>query len=548
MLRVMTGGDAIVEGLKAQGVDTVFGLPGAQMYPFFDALARSADTIRTIGARHEQTCGYMAFGAARSTGKAAVYSVVPGPGMLNTTAALATAWGTCTPMLCVTGQVPTPYIGKGRGHLHEIPDQLGTLRSLVKWAERIERPADAPELVAEAFRQMQIGRPGPVALEMAWDVMASSEEVPVAKAAQHAAPRIPDRDAMSRAIDLIRNAKRPMIMTGSGAQDASAEIAALAERLGAPVSAFRGGRGVVDEAGPYGLSSYAAFKYFAECDLLIGIGSRLEMPYMRWQPGMGLVPSPEAPPYLIRIDVDPAEMDRFPPHAPLVGDAAATVSALLSALTEAGHQPADNRAAIETARSAADREAQVVQPQMEYLGVIRKELPPDGFLVEELCQVGFTSYFGYPVHTPRTYVSTGFQGTLGYGFPTALGVKAANPGKPVVSVTGDGGLLFAVQELATAKQYGIGLVTLVFNNEAYGNVRRDQQERFGNRLIGADLVNPDFPALAKAFGIHGARVHMPAELGPVLAEALRKNEPALIEVVTPRGSEVSPWRFIHPAR
>ncbi|MCA0399636.1 MAG: hypothetical protein LCH38_02340 [Proteobacteria bacterium] len=548
MTRTMTGGEAIVEGLKAQGVDTVFGLPGAQMYPFFDALARHAQDIRTIGARHEQTCGYMAFGAARATGKPAVYSVVPGPGMLNTTAALATAWGTCTPILCVTGQVPTSYLGKKRGHLHEIPDQLGTMRSLVKWAERIERPADAPELVAEAFRQMQTGRPGPVALEMCWDTMASSEAVPAAQRAILPAPAAPDAEAVRRAIELIRDAKQPMIMVGTGAQHAPEAILRLAERLGAPVAAFRGGRGVVDETGPYGLSSYAAHKYFAQCDLLIGIGSRLEMPYMRWQPGSQRVERPQTPPVLLRIDVDPEEMLRFPPQAGIVGDCAVVVPALLAALEEAGHAPADKRAAIEQARMQAGAEIRQVQPQLDYLEVIRAALPADGFLVEELCQVGFASYFGYPVHRPRTYVSSGFQGTLGFGFPTALGVKAANPAKPVVSITGDGGLLFAVQELATARQYGIGLVTIVFNNNAYGNVRRDQEERFGNRIIGADLVNPDFMMLAKAFGVTGHRVESPAALAPVLAEALRRDQPALIEIPSARGSESSPWPFIHPAR
>ena len=189
---------------------------------------------------------------------------------------------------------------------------------------------------------------------------------------------------------------------------------------------------------------------------------------------------------------------------------------------------------------------------MDYLAVIRDLLPADGFLVEELCQAGFTSYFGYPVHQPRTYVSSGFQGTLGFGFQTALGVKAAHPDRDVVSITGDGGFLFGVQELATAVQYGLGLVTVLFNNQAYGNVRRDQETRYGNRLIGADLVNPDFPALARAFGLDGVSVSSPDDLRPVLARALQTaratSRPALIEVKVERGSEASPWPFIHPVK
>jgi acetolactate synthase-1/2/3 large subunit len=542
----VTGGEAIVAGLLANGVDTVFGLPGAQMYPLFDALARNADRIRTVGARHEQACGYMAFGYGRSTGRPGVYSVVPGPGLLNTTAALATGWGCNTPMVCLTGQIPSAFIGRRRGHLHEIADQLGTLRSLVKWAERIERPADAPALVAEAFRQAQSGRPGPVALEMAWDVMAGSEDVPEAQAAVLDALPKPDAMALSHAANLIRAARCPIIMTGSGAQDAAAAVALLAERIGAPVTAFRGGRGVVDEAGPWGLSSYAAFRLWEQCDLVVAIGTRLEMPTMRWANMMEVATRLDGGRKLVRIDIDPAEMGRLEADAPLVSDSREAVLALIEALV--GHRPVDNRAAIEAARAAAAEAIRVVQPEMNYLDVIRAVLPPEGLLVEELCQAGFASYFGYPVRRPRTYVSTGFQGTLGYGFQTALGVKVAHPDRPVVSITGDGGFMFGVQELATAVQYGIGLVTIVFNNQAYGNVRRDQETRYGNRLIGADLVNPDFPALAKAFGVDGVSVGSPEELRPVLAAALARGAPALIEVRVARGSEASPWPFIHPVK
>jgi acetolactate synthase-1/2/3 large subunit len=183
---------------------------------------------------------------------------------------------------------------------------------------------------------------------------------------------------------------------------------------------------------------------------------------------------------------------------------------------------------------------------MSYLAAIRDVLPRDGILVEELSQVGFTSYFGYPVLEPRTYISPGFQGTLGFGFQAALGAKVAHPDKPVVSMTGDGGFMFGVQELATAVQYRIGVIVLLFNNNAYGNVRRDQETGFGGREIGADLVNPDFMQLAKAFGVEGHRVASPEELRPVLARAIAGTAPVLIEVVVERGSEVSPWEFIHP--
>jgi len=544
----ISGGEAIVRSLLENGVDTVFGLPGAQMYPFFDGLYQASDRIATYGARHEQGSAYMAFGYARSTGRPGVFSVVPGPGVLNASAAISTAWACCAPVLCITGQLPAEFIGRGRGHLHEIPDQMGTLRTLCKWAARIERPADVPRIMNEAFRHMLSGRPGPVAVEMAWDVMTSREQVSFeGRAVLDAAPA-PDPAAVARAAGLLLAAKRPMIMVGSGAQHAAKEVRALAEALDAPVSAMRGGRGIVSEAEPLGVSAYAARLLWEETDALVAIGTRAEMAYMRWTGMTRLIDRPQAPPYLIRIDIDPAEMLRLKPHAGIVADSAAGARALLDALVELERPRRDNRKAILAAKTRATKALRKVQPQVAYLEVIREALPRDGFFVTELCQAGFASYTSFPVYAPRTYVSEGFQGTLGAGFQTALGVKVAHPDKPVVSITGDGGFMFGVQELASAVQYGIGLVTMLFNNESFGNVRRDQETRYQGRVIGADLVNPDFMKLASSFGVKGHRVHSPADLKPVLTRAIAADEPCLIEVVVPRGSEVSPWEFLVSGR
>jgi acetolactate synthase I/II/III large subunit len=550
---VMTGGAAIVEALAANGVTTVFGLPGAQMYPLFDALQQRSDAIRTIGARHEQACGYMAFGYARSTGRPGVYAVVPGPGVLNTTAALCTALGCNAPVLCITGQVPSAFLGRGRGHLHELPDQLATLRSLTKWTARIERAADAPDVINEAFRQMLSGRPGPVAVEMGWDAMAATGMVRPLPAAEITPPPPPSPLEIEAAARLIAAASRPMIMTGSGAQHASRAVRALAEELDAPVAAFRGGRGVLAEDHALGISAYAAYCLWPETDLLIGIGTRLELPYMRWTGMMTLIDQPAPPPHLIRIDIDPAEMRRLRPHAAIVADADDATQALLAAVRRVrgrqGQLPGARKQArtrIAAAKAQARTAIEKVQPQVAYLDVIRATLPRDGLFVTELSQVGFTSYVGYPVLAPHTYISEGYQGTLGFGFPTALGVKIAHRKKPVVSVTGDGGFMFAVQELATAAQYGIALVILLFNNRSYGNVLRDQRLGFGNRVIGAVLDNPDFVALAAAFGVQAHRVASPEALAPVLKKALAANKPVLIEIEVPQDSEVSPWEFIHP--
>jgi acetolactate synthase I/II/III large subunit len=536
-----SGGEAIVSGLVAHGVDTVFGLPGAQIYGLFDAFQQAQ--LKVIGARHEQACGYMAYGYARSTGRPGVFSVVPGPGVLNAGAALLTAYGSNEPVLCLTGQVPTQYLGKGRGHLHEMPDQLATLRSFVKWADRIEYPDAAPTLVSRAFQEMLSGRRGPAALEMPWDVFTQRADVGASKPFDLFPTPQPDSERIKAAAALVASSKTPMIFVGSGAIHARDEILELAELIDAPVVAFRSGRGIVSNAHELGLTMAAAYRLWPSTDLMIGIGSRMELPTMfRW---------PFRPDGLksVCIDIDPSEMRRFTPDAPVIADAQAGTRELLAAVRKAGcTKTSGRRSAIREASAAALREIQTVQPQMAYLNILREVLPHNAIVTDELSQVGFTSWYGFPVYEPHTFITSGYQGTLGSGFPTALGAKVAHPDRPVVAITGDGGFMFGVQELATAVQFNIGVVTLVFNNNAYGNVRRDQRERFDGRVVASDLVNPDFVKLAESFGVAAARVTSPETFRSALEKALADGGPYLIDIEVPKDSETSPWTFIHPAK
>ena len=538
-MTTMTGGEAIVSGLVAHGIDTVFGLPGAQVYGLFDAFHQAQ--LKVIGARHEQACGYMAYGYARSSGKPGVFSVVPGPGVLNAGAAMLTAFGSNEPVLCLTGQVPTQFLGKGRGHLHEMPDQLATLRTFVKWADRIEYPDVAPTLVARAFQEMMSGRRGPVALEMPWDIFTAGAEVAAAKVFETFSAPLPDADHVKDAAMLIAASKRPMIFVGSGAIDAREAVLELAETIDAPVVAFRSGRGIVSNAHELGLTMAAAYRLWPETDMMIGIGTRLELPTMtRW---------PYQPDGLksVRIDIDPVEMRRYPPNVAIIADAKAGTRALAAAVGRAGYRKtAGRRSAIREASAAALKEIQKVQPQMAYLNILREVLPANAIVTDELSQVGFASWYGFPVYEPRTFITSGYQGTLGSGFPTALGAKVANPNRPVVAITGDGGFMFGVQELSTAVQFNVGVVTLVFNNNSYGNVRRDQRTRFDGRVVAADLVNPDFVKLAESFGVAASRVSSPDHFRPALEKALVHDGPYLIAIEIPRDSEVTPWTFIHP--
>jgi acetolactate synthase-1/2/3 large subunit len=312
----------------------------------------------------------------------------------------------------------------------------------------------------------------------------------------------------------------------------------LAQKIQAPVTAHRSGKGIVSDDNPLAMNLIASYDYFQKCDLLIGIGSRLELQFMRWQwRPEGLK--------MLRIDIDPTEMVRLKPDLGVVADAAEASAALLAALDD--HKAADRTAEFAEYTTRARALSETVQPQMGYLDAIRRALPRDGFFVEEVSQMGFAARFGFPVYAPRQYVTCAYQDNLGFGYNTALGVKIANPDKAVVSINGDGGFMFGMQEMATAMQQGIAVVAIVFNNNAYGNVRRDQMNVFDGRLLGSELHNPDFVAMAQSFGMSAERVETPEALENAITSALEAGVPALIEVPVETGSETSPWPFLHPA-
>jgi acetolactate synthase I/II/III large subunit len=315
MIEYETAGQKIVRSLIAHGVETIFGIPGAHTYDFNDALYDRRDALRFIHTRHEQGAGYMAYGYAKSTGKPGVYAVVPGPGVLNSGAALCTAYGANAPVLCVTGNIMSHLIGQGRGQLHELPDQLSTLRSFIKAAELINDPSEVSSVMSGLFTRMLSGRSGPVAVEAPWDVFGKKGPANDPLVGKCNPPPVVDPDAIARAAALIATAKNPLIMVGGGAIDAGSEVAELAERLQAPVTSHRSGKGILPDDDPLALNTVAAFEHWRHTDLLIGIGSRLELQYMRWRwlpEGLKV----------IRIDIDPTEMVRLKPDVGIVADAA----------------------------------------------------------------------------------------------------------------------------------------------------------------------------------------------------------------------------------
>lgn len=536
----MTGGQALVGALHQHGVETVFGLPGVQLDWLFNAFHDRRNQVRVIHSRHEQGVAYMAYGYAQASGRVGTYAVVPGPGVLNTTAALATAYACNSPVLCLTGQIHSPYIGRGVGQLHEIPDQLGVIERLTKWAARANHPTEIPGLVREAFRQMGSGRPRPVGLEVPPDILQLETEVDLGGVAEPDPAPEPDPDAIARAAKLLGEAKRPMIFVGSGCWDATEELLALAQMLQAPVIASRNGIGAIDDRNPLSQKLQAAWEMWATADVVLGVGTRLSPNVPAWGVDADLK--------IIRLDIDPVEITRNgKPDVGIVTSARRGLAALADAVARtnvARPSRADELTALQGKTRAFYEEK--LAPQMAWIGALRRALPDDVVIVDELTQIGYVARVGFPQYRPRSYITSGYQGTLGFGFATALGAKVACPDRPVVSITGDGGFMFNVQELSTAVQNGIHLITVVFADGAFGNVQRMQRQDYGDRVIATDLHNPDFVTLAESFGAQGMRVDTPAELEKALARALREPAPWLIEARV--GRLPDPWPVLGVGR
>ena len=521
----LTGGQALVESLKREGVDTVFGLPGIQLDWAFDALHAAGDAIRVVHTRHEQATCYMADGYARTTGKVGSFIVVPGPGVLNAAGALSTAYAVNSPVLCITGQIQSDLIDVGRGVLHEIDDQLGMLRHVTKWSARAATPNEVPLIVHEAFRQLRSGRPRPVEIEIPPDVLQRSAEVELRQ------PYQPDKWAgdpalLERAAELLGKAERPLILAGGGVQSAEAwdELREVAEMLGAPVVMTANGRGGLSDRHPLATIQIALSDLQPTCDAMLAVGTR----------GLGFGNQPvrmsgDAP--FIRIDADPTQLNRtVPATVGIAGDAKLALAELAGRIGKHNRRRPSRQDEVASINRAIKEGLNAAEPQASLSRAMRESIPDDAILVDESTQVGYWSRQGMPVYGPRTYLTSGYQGTLGYGFPTALGAKVGNPEKKVVSMNGDGGFMFNVQELATAVRHRIGVTVVVFDDGAFGNVKRIQEESFGGRRIASELNNPSFAKLAELFGMPGVRAEGADALAGAMREAMTEEGPVLIEV------------------
>jgi acetolactate synthase-1/2/3 large subunit len=535
----VSGGDLVIQSLLNHGVDTLFALPGIQLDHLFNAIHDASGRMQVLAPRHEQAAAYMAFGYAQASGQIGCFAAVPGPGFLNTAAALATAQACGAPILALIGQIDSRWIGHSQGELHEIEDQLGILERLTKFASRVTSAAEIPLAVADCIARIRTGRPAPVGLEVPPNVlMGRSSDGP------HSTVRAPhidlDPDAVKRAVDRLANARSPLILIGGGALDVAPAVKQLAERLQAPVLANRHGRGVLDDRHPLSLVQPIGNELLRTADVILAIGSRLSYQRLNGAPVDGQV--------IIQIDRDVAHPRWFhAPHVCLVADSRTALPALIDGLDHQGARPASR---LDITRELKHRSHEIwrqeLQPQMELLSAVREALPGNGILVDELTQVGYVARAAFPVYEPRHLLTSGYQGTLGFGYATALGAQAACPDVAVVSISGDGGFLYNASELATAAKYKLPVIAVVFNDGCFGNVRRMQQQDHGGRVIATDLVNPDFVRLAESYGLMGQRATGAAALKGAIEDAIRRGGPALIEV--PVGAFPDPWPWISVRR
>jgi acetolactate synthase-1/2/3 large subunit len=530
-----TGGRILVGALRAEGVDTVFGLVGSHITAVYDAL-HGAPEIRVIDARHEQGAAYMADGYARVTGRPGVCLVTAGPGATNTLTAVATAFADSSPLLVIAGQVPSALVGRGKGAFHECPDQLGMFRSVSKWHARAESTDAIPGLVREPFDALRAGRPRPAYLEIPCDLLDARAGLARGESDHHGKapavlPRPLDGAALGRAVGLLRASRAPAVWAGGGVirSGASGSIRALAERLGAPVFMTLSGKGSLPADHPlavdYWLPAPPAQALLDDSDLVLAVGTR----FTSMATAGFSVPLPR----LVQVDIDAGEIGRnYPVEVGLVGDARAVVEQLHAALAHGDGPVRESRAAaVAGVRQRIEAEASTrFADGLGLLQELRRTLDRDAIVVCDITTLGTLARRYFPVYEPGSFICPLGFGTLGSAYPLALGAKAGQPDRQVVAICGDGGFLFNLQEMAAAVQCGLSVVAIVVNDGGYGAIRDWQRRHAGGRLTGVDLHTPDFGALARAFGALSLCAKDPAELGEELAVALRASRPVLLEV------------------
>lgn len=539
MMQRMTGGRAVAAALKAEGIEHVFGIVGTHDCPLFDGVFDD-ESIRVVSVRHEQGAALMAAGYARASGKIAACFVVPGPGLTNALTGMGMAHSESAPMLVFGGQNALAQLDREGGHFHELANSLGVAGSVCGYATRVSTPNDIPKVIREAMRAMRCKRPRPAYIEVPLDVQSGEADVALLPAETYSRPG-GDPASITRAAEVLKSAKRPFIFAGGGVENAEATqpLVRVAELLGAPVVTSVFGRGAISDRHPLALGDgWGRLNLYdemlAQADLALVVGSRIDVVS---DVNLGA----RFPNRIVQVDIDPLVVgQRRPVEVGIVGDAAAVLKALAAQL---GGK--DRACWFDAADFRRRKHASLVEragPVLTLVEDLRAALPDDTIFVDDLTLVGYWMPLLLETYQPRTLIHPGTYGTLGYSLPAAIGAKLACPKQPVVSISGDGGFLFTMQELATARAGNLDLIVLVFNDNAFGAIRKYQDRMFGGRHVGSELVNPDFVKLGEAFGAKSVRVE-PKDIGAAVRRAHGTGGLWLIEIpFAPDGpATMVPW-------
>ena len=537
----LTGGQAITESLKAQGVDTVFGIISIHNLDLFDALFDQQDSLRFIGGRLELGCGFMADGYARATGKPGVLITSTGPGAADSVGAMGEAYFSGSPLLQVTTNVESDFIGQGRNTTHETKDQLRMFEAVTDWNAMIGEVESIPDHLMEAFQRFGNRRPRPIELELPTDLLGNRADVEILGPRDAGIPQ-GDPAMVERALQVMLKAQRPAIIVGEEVQmlGGTDEIVRLAEALGAPVVTTDGAKGAFPEDHPLSLGQVLGRRIWGEnpvqewlstCDAVVILGSI--MPY-RSTAGVQL----KLPDSVIHVLLDGEAIGKnYGATVPIVANSQTVARQWLDAIGESdvskGQSYLDEVASLQkdihrTLQETWGNELRVFE-------AVREVAPRDTIFSLDPTVPASRAARCLPIYGPRMYMHPHGWAGLGFAFPAGLGAKVGKPDSPVVCITGDGGFQYNFQELATAAQYGIHPVILMFNDNAWGVLKKYQQDRFGDRLFATDLVNPDFAKLFDSYGFGATRVSTVAELGPALNDAINSGKTHLVEVAIPDG-------------
>jgi acetolactate synthase I/II/III large subunit len=521
----LNGGHVLVRALEALGASAAFGVPGTHALAIWEALRESP--ITALGTRTELSAGFAADGYARASGRIAPLLLSTGPGALNSLTALMESASSHVPVVAISSQIPRELIGRGRGFLHDLPDQRASFAPIVKRAWRAESAAAIPELLAEAWRTALAPPSGPVYLEVPVDALEGpADGVPAAPASAPDHARLPTPDALAGAAALLNEAERPVIWAGGGVERSGAwgELRALAERLGAPVATTYMGKGAFPASHPLAAGSAcddAAYQeLLGEADVVLCVGTELGAE-TTGQYGLKLAGR------LVQVDAAPERIGTTYPTVGLIGDASAVLAALLPLVAE---RDSDGRgeSCVEALRerTAAGLDAQGRELERGVLRDVAAAAGPDAVIAWDMTIMGYWAAAHLPVERPRTFLYPLGSGTLGYAWPAALGAQAALPGARTLAVMGDGGVHYALAELASARQHRLPAKLLIVDDGGYGILREYQRDSFGNTYA-VDLVQPDFEALCEAFGVPVRPVEA-GELSAGLAWAFEQDGPAVV--------------------